>query len=562
MAIGPRGEIYFTSGRTDDGKEDEGADTLWMLPPVGEPRAVLRRAGGIDQVVALDDRLLIVAGQLPHATDEDAHADVMTKRREAGVSAILYDTFPVRSWDTDLGPAVPRLFSAPLPALDGDDMLKLEAWPTPPGRLDTVVADPAGHHVLAGVSLNDGAGYEWGGVFEMFPDREPQSLAVPTREDADSDTRAAHVGVFAINQQGTKALLGAFNGNRPGKPARAWMEQVDLETGQISRFGASLDDWVSDACYVDEHTVVASAPRRGRESVYRIEGEDVRLLTDDDWAYHHLAAWDERHVVCLRSSITCPPLPVLVDVTDGTVTPLASPVTPVAQNAQVSEVQATALDGTPLRSWLLTPTTEHPEGGFPLLTFVHGGPWGTWNDWTWRWNPGPFVAAGYAVLLPDPAISTGYGQAMIDRGNNAIGDTPYTDILQLIAATEARDDIDACHTALLGGSYGGYMANWMAGHTGAKCRCIVAHASLWNIDLMGGPRRFSELKQSIGGISAKVLTANLRAMEADHLLTRQAYAEIPPRVEYALTDTGTSLAPVVESLAAWGSAYKQALATA
>ena len=81
-------------------------------------------------------------------------------------------------------------------------------------------------------------------------------------------------------------------------------------------------------------------------------------------------------------------------------------------------------------------------------------------------------------------------------------------------------------------------------------------------DLMGGPRRFSELKQSIGGISAKVLTANLRAMEADHLLTRQAYAEIPPRVEYALTDTGTSLAPVVESLAAWGSAYKQALATA
>ncbi len=77
-------------------------------------------------------------------------------------------------------------------------------------------------------------------------------------------------------------------------------------------------------------------------------------------------------------------------------------------------------------------------------------------------------------------------------------------------------------------------------------------------DLMDGRKRFSELKASVSGISQKVLTANLRALEADALLTRQAYAEVPPRVEYELTPLGLSLAPVLDSLDRWGSRYQQA----
>ena len=76
-------------------------------------------------------------------------------------------------------------------------------------------------------------------------------------------------------------------------------------------------------------------------------------------------------------------------------------------------------------------------------------------------------------------------------------------------------------------------------------------------DLMEGTRRFGELKQSIGSISQKVLTANLRDMEADGLLTRKVYPEVPPRVEYTLTDTGYSLRPVLDAIAAWGAEYKR-----
>lgn len=76
-------------------------------------------------------------------------------------------------------------------------------------------------------------------------------------------------------------------------------------------------------------------------------------------------------------------------------------------------------------------------------------------------------------------------------------------------------------------------------------------------DLLEGTKRFGELKRSVGNISQKVLTANLRSMEESGLLTRKVYAEVPPRVEYTLTETGYSLKPVLDAMTVWGTAYKK-----
>ena len=75
-------------------------------------------------------------------------------------------------------------------------------------------------------------------------------------------------------------------------------------------------------------------------------------------------------------------------------------------------------------------------------------------------------------------------------------------------------------------------------------------------DLMPGTRRFGELKKSIGTVSQKVLTAQLRDMEAKGLVTRRVYAEVPPRVEYSLTDLGRSLKPILDAMWSWGEEYK------
>nr|WP_300967044.1 winged helix-turn-helix transcriptional regulator [uncultured Dubosiella sp.] len=75
-------------------------------------------------------------------------------------------------------------------------------------------------------------------------------------------------------------------------------------------------------------------------------------------------------------------------------------------------------------------------------------------------------------------------------------------------------------------------------------------------DLMEGTRRFGQLKKSVGNVNQKVLTAQLRSMEQDELLTRKVYAQVPPRVEYTLTERGRSLKPILDAMQHWGEEYQ------
>lgn len=76
-------------------------------------------------------------------------------------------------------------------------------------------------------------------------------------------------------------------------------------------------------------------------------------------------------------------------------------------------------------------------------------------------------------------------------------------------------------------------------------------------DLLTGTKRFGELRKSVTGITQKVLTNNLKQMEKDGLLKRKAYPEVPPRVEYTLTETGLSLKPILDSMVEWGNQYRE-----
>ena len=90
---------------------------------------------------------------------------------------------------------------------------------------------------------------------------------------------------------------------------------------------------------------------------------------------------------------------------------------------------------------------------------------------------------------------------------------------------------------------------------------LLLISNKWKIliirDLLDGTKRFSELKKSINNISQKVLTSNLREMEENELLTRKVYPEVPPRVEYTLTDIGYSLKPLLDDMDKWGTWYRE-----
>ena len=210
-------------------------------------------------------------------------------------------------------------------------------------------------------------------------------------------------------------------------------------------------------------------------------------LTADDFAYSDVqVSPDGETVYAMRTSYAEPLRPVRLDARtpDQQSTPLRGPSEVPALPGRLEEVETKAEDGVRVRSWLALPEGASAESPAPLLLWIHGGPLGSWNAWSWRWNPWIAVARGYAVLLPDPALSTGYGLDFIERGWGSWGEAPYTDLMAATDAAEARDDIDESRTAAMGGSFGGYMANWVAGHTD-RFKAIVTHASLWALDQFG-----------------------------------------------------------------------------
>lgn len=110
----------------------------------------------------------------------------------------------------------------------------------------------------------------------------------------------------------------------------------------------------------------------------------------------------------------------------------------------LTEVHATVAGGTPVRGWLALPDAA-ADAPAPLLLWVHGGPLNSWNTWSWRWNPWLLVARGYAVLLPRPALSTGYGREFVQRGWGRWGKEPYTDLMAVTDAAEALRDRRRAH---------------------------------------------------------------------------------------------------------------------
>jgi len=143
----------------------------------------------------------------------------------------------------------------------------------------------------------------------------------------------------------------------------------------------------------------------------------------------------------------------------------------------------TADDGVKVQGFVIPPPGFDPAKKYPLKFLIHGGPQGAWGDsWSYRWNAELFAANGYVVVMINPRGSTGYGQAFVDGVNGDWGGKPYTDLMTgLDYAEQHYPFIDKSRECALGASYGGYMANWILGHTN-RFKCIVSHDGMFNAE--------------------------------------------------------------------------------
>ena len=493
-AFTPPGDLLFVSARPEpDGDPDEEPKaSLWLQPAGGgDARVVASPPGGVRGVVVSETGMVVLgSGMLPSSTETDGDKEIRKKRKDAGVSAILHEEYPVRYWDHDLGPERTRILVADLTedVRLTDAQLKLRditghvgrafddesGWDvTPDGRTVVAVwavAEPAGSQRYTLVAIDVATG-------------ERRTLA----DDVDHE-----YGSPRVSPDGSRVAVEVQRRSTADSPGASWLGIVPVTGGPVQALTGSWDRWPHSARWTPDGTaLIVAADDHGRSPLWRVDvatGQPTRL-THDDGAYTDLrVSPDGRWAYALRATWDAPPAPVRVAL-DGTsaVEPLPGPAEALGKTVQVpgrlEEVTTTTDDGTPLRAWIALPQQASAETPVPLLLWIHGGPLSSWNAWSWRWNPWIAAAHGYAVLLPDPALSTGYGIDFIRRGWGAWGGAPYTDLMAITDAAQARADIDADRTAAMGGSFGGYMANWIAGQTN-RFAAIVTHASLWALDHM------------------------------------------------------------------------------
>ncbi len=146
----------------------------------------------------------------------------------------------------------------------------------------------------------------------------------------------------------------------------------------------------------------------------------------------------------------------------------------------VENVTYKGADGTDIQMFIVYPPDFDPGKKYPLVLMIHGGPHGVFGDqWHYRWNAHLFAEPGYVVALPNFHGSTGFGQEFAISIHGSHADKPFRDIMKATDYMVERGFVDETRMAATGGSYGGYMVSWIAGHTD-RYACLVNHAGVYN----------------------------------------------------------------------------------
>lgn len=273
-----------------------------------------------------------------------------------------------------------------------------------------------------------------------------------------------------------------------GYEADRWQLMLyDRKTEKLDNISANFDRSVTDLTWSpDSKTIYFTAENETLQPVYAIEpragATPKKLLDGFNSAYSF--SGDGKILVTQRTSLTLPG-ELFVASSDGSgLKQLTHTNDSILANVEMNAPETfwfEGAEGKRVQAMIIKPPDFVATKKYPMLVLLHGGPQTMWsNAWGYRWNAQVFSGAGYVTLMINRRGSTGYGQKFTDEITNDWGGKAYVDVMKGIDASIAKFSfIDKTKLAAAGGSYGGYMADWIDTHTD-RFKAIISHAGVYD----------------------------------------------------------------------------------
>ena len=505
-------QILFESPR-EDGQQIWLADFDSGEGKIGKPHRLTSLSTEADGAIWSPDskQILFVSSVYPFCNDDSCNKDHDDEKAQSKVKAQIFTHLLYRHWTAFTGDKRSHLF---LVSVDGGTPRDLT---------------PADEHDVPPFSLGGPDGYAF----------SPDSKEIAFEENLDPvPAISTNSDIFTLRLDDPNAkpvkISSAAGGDHspaysPDGKYIAWRSQTragyesdkfqltiyDLATKEIKEPLPNFDRWVDEFVWApDSSKIYFAAGDAGEEPVFSVnlDGKDLRELTEaGGYGDLHVTS-DGKKIIAAKVTVRAPGEIAILDtekvlkfvdvVNVRSKSAYLEPTSFTASHSILAEQQLTHLNRELLaqldlpkmesfwfpsigrvrvQGFLIKPPNFDETRKYPVKFLIHGGPQGEWGDmWSYRWNAELLAANGYVVIMINPRGSVGYGQAFVDGVNGDWGGKPYIDLMRGLDYAEAHYPfIDKTRECALGASYGGYMADWILGHT-QRFKCIVTHDGMFN----------------------------------------------------------------------------------
>ncbi len=509
-------QILFISSR-------EGSPQIYLASfddatgNAGEAKALTSISTGVDSALWSPDgqNVLFLSSVYP-ACSSTADPATCNKQRDdarsdSKVQAQLFTHLLARHWNVFTGDKRSHLFLIPAAGGTPRDLNPGDTHDVPPfstGGADGFAFSPDGKEIAFEENLDPEPAISTNAdIFTLRLD-DPQAKPVKISTSPGGDFSPAYSPDGQYIAWRSQARAGY-------ESDRFRLVLYDRRSKQLREPLPNFDRWIDEFAWsADSKTIYFVAADRGEAPVFALrapfeqktEPTHVLQLTRDGEYSELLPTPSGQYLVASKTTVSSPAKLVALDVAIPVheTTNRHARFDNIADSAVVPEVRLTHLNdetladldlpkmekfwfrgalNTRVQGFLIRPPGFDATKKYPVKFLIHGGPEGAWGDsWSYRWNPELFAADGYVVVMVNPRGSTGYGQQFIDQIDGDWGGKPYVDLMRgLDYAEQHYPFIDKARECALGASYGGYMADWMLGHTD-RFACIVSHDGMFNTE--------------------------------------------------------------------------------